>query len=603
VLSRVAGFVREGRNTQRNRTRTVTPFPAIEIALSLSGMAPLSGDDPRHLGGFRVLTLLAVGGMGRVYLALGPDRQAVALKVARPEFAADARFRARFRREVATAQEVGGGGGESGDGDSADGGDGGSTRGGRGPGAALIAPVVAADPEAELPWLASEYVPGPSVTEAAMAFGPLGAAGLRTLTHGLALALTEVHAAGVVHRDVKPSNVLLARGGPRLIDFGVARALDDIGLTRVGALIGSPGFLSPEQAVGEPATFGSDVFALASVIAYAARGQSPFGAGDGPALLYRVVHEPPKLDGLPADLTDLLAACLAKDPAERPTAPEIAGQVAPEDPWLPDAVLDDIARREAELAAWLKVTAADPLWVRAVSAAFDKAADSALDIANAAVAEPAHRGTRRRRPRPADAAPGLDSPEDRSRRPDAASADARQGALDSASPPDSPAHGVRQPGLPRSAAAQAAAAFAAEPEHESRPEPEHESRPEPEHESRAEPEPTRELQPQPQPVPTTRPAAPTTRPGAAYAAFLLDPEPPTAAAPAPAAAHHRAPRRHRFPVYAALGALLGAAVTAAVLLLPHGGHGTPAPPQSPASSSVGGQRTDPSSHVGGWGGS
>ena len=576
MLSRVAGIVREGRNTQRNRTRTVTPFPAIEIALSLSGMAPLSGDDPRHLGGFRVLTLLAVGGMGRVYLALGPDRQAVALKVARPEFAADARFRARFRREVATAQEVGGGGGSAGG-------------GGDGDSAALIAPVVAADPEAELPWLASEYVPGPSVTEAAMAFGPLGEAGLRTLAHGLALALTEVHAAGVVHRDVKPSNVLLARDGPRLIDFGVARALDDIGLTRVGALIGSPGFLSPEQAVGEPATFGSDVFALASVIAYAARGQSPFGAGDGPALLYRVVHEPPKLDGLPADLTDLLAACLAKDPAERPTAPEIAGLVAPEDPWLPDAVLDDIARREAELAAWLKVTAADPLWVRAVSAAFDKAADSALDIANAAVAEPAHRGTRRRRPRPADAAPGLDSPEDR-RRPDATSADARQGSPDSASPPDSPAHGVRQPGLPRSAAAQAAAAFAAEPEPE--------SRAEPEHESRAEPEPTPELQPQSQPQP-----APTTRPGAAYAAFLLDPEPPTAAAPAPAAAHHRAPRRHRFPVYAALGALLGAAVTAAVLLLPHGGHGTPAPPQSPASSSAGGQRTAPSAGVGGRGGS
>lgn len=474
-------------------------------------MAPLSGDDPRHLGGFRVLTLLAVGGMGRVYLALGPDRRAVALKVARPEFAADARFRARFRREVATAQEVG--------------------REEPADGVALIAPVVAADPEAELPWLASEYVPGPSVTEAAMAFGRLGDAGLRTLTHRLALALTEVHAAGVVHRDVKPSNVLLARGGPRLIDFGVARAIDDIGLTRVGALIGSPGFLSPEQAVGEPATFGSDVFALASVVAYAARGQSPFGAGDGAALLYRVVHEPPKLEGLPADLTEVLAACLAKDPGERPTAPEIAELVAPEDPWLPEAVMEDIARREAELAAWLEVTAADPLWVRAVSAAFDKAADSALDIANAAVAEPARRGTRRETGSPMDGIP----------QPEAAKVTQRL---------DSPMDGIRQPGLPRTSAA-----------------------------ADAEPEPDT-----PAEEPGFLPHPVATPPGAAYTAFLLDPTPATDT-PSPATTHHRAPPRRRFPVYAALGALVGAAATTTILLLSHGGHGAPPPPQSPASTS------------------
>ena len=459
-------------------------------------MAPLSGDDPRHLGGFRVLTVLAVGGMGRVYLALGPDRRAVALKVARPEFAADARFRARFRREVATAQGIGRGSGT------------------------LIAPVVAADPDAELPWLASEYVPGPSVTDSAMEFGPLGDAGLRTLTHGLARALTEVHAAGVVHRDVKPSNVLLARDGPRLIDFGVARAVDDVGLTRVGALIGSPGFLSPEQAIGEPATFGSDVFALASVVAYAARGQSPFGAGDGAALLYRVVHETPKLEGLPADLAEVLAACLSKDPGERPTAPEMAALIAPEEPWLPDAVLEDIARREAELAAWLEVTAADPLRVRAVSAAFDKAAESALDIANTAVTERVERGTRRREP-------------------------------------GSPSDGIRQPGLPRTSAPQP---------------------------SESERGGSRGFLPDPA----------TTPPGAAYAAYLLDPtpapdlaDPPDPPAPPslPTATHHRAPHRRRFPVYAALGALLGAVAAAAVLLLPHGGHGAPPPSQSPANTS------------------
>ncbi|MEY9862474.1 serine/threonine protein kinase [Catenulispora sp. GAS73] len=534
-------------------------------------MAPLSGDDPRHLGGFRVLTLLAVGGMGRVYLALGPDRKAVALKVARPEFAADARFRARFRREVETAREVGGGGGGDAAGDGGDGDDGGSSAGdgsavtggrdassagrSRTRGAALIAPVVAADADAELPWLASEYVPGPSVTDAAMEFGPLGDAGLRTLTHGLALALSEVHAAGVVHRDVKPSNVLLARDGPRLIDFGVARAIDDLGLTRVGALIGSPGFLSPEQAVGEPATFGSDVFALAAVVAYAARGQSPFGAGDGAALLYRVVHEPPKLDGLPPDLTEVLSAALAKDPAERPTAPEIAALVAPADPWLPDAVLDDIARREAELAAWLEVTSADPPRTMAVAetTAFDSVAATALDVANTPTPLPKRIGNRRRRPEAGDPAAGLDSPADRMRQPalphfspsTAAAAPPDEQSEVALDRPGPPAGRIRQPGLPRASTAHSDLADA--PSH-------------------------------------SEPGAPATPPGAAYAAFLLDsspePVPPPAPAPQPLT-HHRAPRRRRFPVYAALGALLGAAVTAGVLLVPGGGHGAPGPSQGP----------------------
>ncbi len=439
-----------------------------------------------------MLTLLAVGGMGRVYLALGPDREAVALKVARPELAADPRFRARFRREVATARGVGGGravdaSGEAGAGDTsgepgaggggaADSGGGagadsaagaggaaaGSAGGGRVGGAALIAPVVAADPDAELPWLASEYVPGPSITDALLAFGPFSPAGLHTLTHGLALALAEVHAAGVVHRDVKPSNVLVAPDGPRLIDFGVARAVDDVPLTRAGALIGSPGFLSPEQAVGEPTTFASDVFAMATVVAYAARGQSPFGAGDGPALLYRVVHEPPKLDGLPDDLAELLTACLAKDPTERPSAPEIADRVAPAADWLSQAVLDDIARREAELAAWLEVTAADPLWVRPASAAqttaFDSVADSALDIANAVAAQPSRIGARRRKPRYAESKPQTNPQTQVHTEAQSALSQAASYELRRPTPPlGSPADGIREPGLPRGSAEQPAA--------------------------------------------------------------------------------------------------------------------------------------------------
>jgi eukaryotic-like serine/threonine-protein kinase len=427
-------------------------------------MEPLREDDPRSLGGYRLLARLAVGGMGRVYLALDAERGAVALKVARPEFAADARFRVRFRREVATARGVGGG-------------------------AAWIAPVVAADPEAELPWLASEYVPGPSVTEAVMGFGPLSAAGLRTLTQGLASALAEVRAAGVVHRDVKPSNVLLARDGPRLIDFGVARALDDAQLTRHGALIGSPGFLSPEQAVGKPATFGSDVFALASVIVYAARGVGPFGAGEGPALLYRVVHESPTLVGIPPDLAEVLAACLAKDPAERPAAAEIAALVHADHNWLPEAVLGDIARREAELAAWIEVAGTpDPLWIRAVAALnvqvdFDATADTALEIANsdlaASTAEP-----------PADHGD-------------------RKTAAEYASPLAEPAPGE-------------AARSAAEPH-------------------------------------SPRLHATHRRP-----------------------ARRRGTPRRGLPVYAALGAVLGAAATAVVLLLPHNGNAAPQPSNGPA---------------------
>ncbi|MBS2539923.1 protein kinase, partial [Catenulispora sp. NF23] len=478
------------------------------------------------------------------------------------------------------------GGGSAGDGNG-DGGGGdqhgeGGSRGATGSGgAALIAPVVAADPEAELPWLASEYVPGPSITDALLDFGPFSPAGLHTLTHGLALALAEVHAAGVVHRDVKPSNVLVAPDGPRLIDFGVARAVDDVPLTRAGALIGSPGFLSPEQAVGEPTSFASDVFAMATVVAYAARGQSPFGAGDGPALLYRVVHEPPKLDGLPDDLVEILTACLAKDPAERPSAPEIADRVAPAADWLSQAVLGDIARREAELAAWLEVTAADPLWVPTTSAAqttaFDSVADSALDIANAVAAQPSHIGARRRRPRNAESRPQTEVRTEARTEAQSALSQAASYELRRPTPPlGSPADGIREPGLARGSAEQPAASGTPPQAEPAR------TPPELPHYSPKQPDITDAEHHRP-------------GPGSAYTAVLLDPESePSAAEPSkpstteppdipPLTTQHRAPRR-RFPIYAALGAFLGGAVAATLLLLPHTGHSAPPRPLSPATS-------------------
>ncbi|NUP51490.1 MAG: protein kinase, partial [Catenulispora sp.] len=437
-------------------------------------------------------------------------------------------------------------------------------------GAAWIAPVVAADPEAELPWLASQYVPGPSVTEALMGFGPLSTEGLRTLTRGLALALAEVHAAGVVHRDVKPSNVLLARDGPRLIDFGVARAIDDVQLTRVGAVIGSPGFLSPEQALGKPASFGSDVFSMASVVAYAACGVGPFGAGAGPALLYRVVHEPPKLVNVPHELTEVLAACLVKDPADRPTAAEVAAVVAGTGAdsrdasgptgggWLSEPVLADIARREAELAAWIVVAAGvDALRGQTVASAdFEVVADTALELANAGIEFELAADTALKLanaglqvglatppetewdPFPETPFQGPPTPTSTDPYPPDAppsiSGDLPTPTIADQDPPDPPPSAripARTPGLA--------------PAHS----------------------PTR--------TPTSPPAQESTQEPAQAPAQQPDTSPANAR---PRTSHRRAGRRHRIPVYAAVGALLGAAAATTILLLPHGGHGAPQPP-------------------------
>ncbi|QRX90469.1 protein kinase domain-containing protein [Streptomyces noursei] len=255
-----------------------------------------------HIGPYRVLRELGAGGMGRVYLAASRSGRAVAVKVVRSELSADHDFRRRFKAEVDAARAVGG---------------------------AFTAPVVDADPEGPQPWLATAYVPGPALSDAIEAHGPMPEATLRVLGAGLAEALAAIHRAGLIHRDLKPSNILLTFDGPRVIDFGISRAVDGTVLTAQGQIIGSPGFMSPEQSTGAELTPASDVFALGAVLAYAATGNPPFGTGAVHALLYRATHEAPALDGVPHGLLGTVAACLDKDPARRPTIAQLQQWLRP----------------------------------------------------------------------------------------------------------------------------------------------------------------------------------------------------------------------------------------------------------------------------------
>jgi serine/threonine protein kinase/outer membrane protein assembly factor BamB len=260
-------------------------------------MLPLSAEDPRMIGEFHLRARLGAGGMGRVYLAASPGGRAVAVKVVHPHLARDGAFIGRFRREVAAAQAVNGG---------------------------YATPVIAAGPDDNPPWLATAYVPGPSLQEAVTATGPLPDDAVLKLAAGLAEALRVIHHCSLVHRDLKPGNVLLAADGPRVIDFGIARALDGTALTSAESLLGTPSYMSPEQAQSQPAGPASDVFSLGGVLYFAATATSPFGIGHPAAMLYRIVHTEPDLDPVPPRLRDLIAACLAKDAARRPAPAELA---------------------------------------------------------------------------------------------------------------------------------------------------------------------------------------------------------------------------------------------------------------------------------------
>ncbi|MFJ9079194.1 serine/threonine-protein kinase [Streptomyces sp. NPDC102278] len=335
-------------------------------------MEPLDPADPHRIGPYRLLSRLGAGDTGQVYLARSDRGRTVAVTLVHPgpepgpdpgpgpgpgpDLALHEEFRARFRQEVAAARRVGGD---------------------------WTAPFLDADTEAEVPWFATGYVAGPSLRQAVdRDFGPLPPRTVRILATGLAYALRDIHRAGLIHRDLKPSDVLLTLDGPRVIDLGIARARQDPdtaqdaaapdapqdpaapdqGAIRNGELIGSPGFMAPEQVRGEPVTAACDMFRLGAVLAYAATGRPPFGdteQSDGAAgLLLRVVEAEPDLGGVPADLLDLVRACLLKDPAARPTSSEVSARVGARatvadgralEPWLPTPLVALLGRHAVAL--------------------------------------------------------------------------------------------------------------------------------------------------------------------------------------------------------------------------------------------------------------
>jgi serine/threonine protein kinase len=274
--------------------------------------------DPRVIGPYRLIGRLGQGGMGDVFLGRSAGGRSVAVKVIRADFAADPEFRTRFRQEVAAARRVNG---------------------------LYTAPVADADVDGPMPWLATAYVPGPSLATAVERYGPLPAGSVLALAAGLAEGLAAIHAVGLVHRDLKPSNVLLAADGPRVIDFGIARFTQSTGITRVGVVVGSPEFMSPEQAMGRVIGPPSDVFSLGAVLAFAATGRTPFDGHEPTELFDQIAFNPPDLAGVPASVRSVIEWCMAKAPRDRPTPQRLLGSLGEArlwDGWLPASLLADL---------------------------------------------------------------------------------------------------------------------------------------------------------------------------------------------------------------------------------------------------------------------
>ncbi|MFD4428497.1 serine/threonine-protein kinase [Nocardia sp. NPDC058497] len=277
---------------------------------------------------YRILGLLGAGGMGRVLLGVGPDGRFVAIKQIHSRLLDDGDYRLRFHREVAISTRVSG---------------------------AFTAAVVDFDTSGETPWLASMFIAGPPLDSAVRKYGVLPVAGVRTLASGLASALHSIHTAGLIHRDLKPANVILADNGPRVIDFGIAQAVESgETLTEAGSILGSPAYMSPEQAAGEPVTAASDIFSLGALLYMAATGKSPFAANSAPLTLFNIVHTEADRTPVPEQLRELLAGCLRKDPRHRPTAAQILdylGVLAVRRPW-PEPIHDEINEQSAALQAF-----------------------------------------------------------------------------------------------------------------------------------------------------------------------------------------------------------------------------------------------------------
>ena len=273
---------------------------------------PLSPRDPRTVGEYELRARLGSGGMGRVYLGYSPAGRAVAVKVVRPELADDHEFTRRFAREVEAAKAVSG---------------------------VYTAPVVAAGLKDDPPWFATAFVRGPSLPDVVGKHGPLSEQAVWRLAAGLTEALRAVHACGLVHRDIKPANVLLSADGPHLIDFGISRALDETSLTATGIVVGTPGYMSPEQAESNSPGQPSDVFSLGALLAYAATGKPPFGKGSAASVLYRVVNGQADLEGVPERLRGFISSCLATDPAKRPGLKALAVSIPRADAGTSGAAL------------------------------------------------------------------------------------------------------------------------------------------------------------------------------------------------------------------------------------------------------------------------
>jgi hypothetical protein len=289
---------------------------------------PLRRWDPEQIGGYVLVGRLGAGAMGRVYLGRSAAGRLVAVKTIKIELAEEPDFRTRFAQEVAAARRVSG---------------------------AFTAAVVAADPEADVPWLATAYVPAPSLAGLVRTCGPLPVQAVRWLAAGCAEALESIHSAGLVHRDLKPSNVLVSPDGPRVIDFGVARAAERIQLTVTRGAVGTPAYMAPEQARDtRQATTASDVFSLGATMLFAATGHAPYQGETVMDVLVRLATESPDLSGLPGDLADIVVACLERDPRKRPTSASVLAHLAPDigpeagarelgPSWLPASALALIA--------------------------------------------------------------------------------------------------------------------------------------------------------------------------------------------------------------------------------------------------------------------